>query len=168
MKYYHCDKCSKRHQVYYSMIHPGPMMMFDMTEQEIKQRIYKQGEGMMIIDQERVFIRGEIIMNIHFDETLFLTLLLWAELDFEEVQSKMDRAKNLKIPVELEGRLDSGGPFYPNCKHIKAKLLPHNSIHGDPQMVPQGYNDDLSLDYTTGITKRRLINLMNKLHHNQI
>ncbi len=164
MEEYKCKICNKNHTVYYGLKAGIPRHVLEMRMNQEEERIKEFSDYLIIIDKKKVLLKGQIILETLFTESL-IVYQAWIEIPKKIYVAQIEKAKE-KPSLELVGELASELPFYQQLKGAKAKWILNK---GDKIGEIRALSDcQLRSDQKEPISKERLIKMMNGLHHPEL
>ena len=163
MDNYKCSICGKMHTIFRSMKVPLPNQISEMGEDERKLRV-KTSDEFLVVDEKLLFANGWINIELQNHESAFFSWKTWTSISKDEFSRNIPVLEAGKI-VELFGKLEGNLPFYPNSKDLRTKTLLRAT--NDELIVEIIIQEDSQLkeDQSKPITEKRMIELMQMLHH---
>lgn len=165
MEKYKCEKCGKNHTIYRSIEIPLPRMISEMSEEEREKRV-KEFSGFLIVDDEFLFANGWVNIEVENHEFPFYYWKTWSSISRNKFSENIEELKTGKV-IEFDGKLEEELiPFYPNSKDLKTKTLIQATSEGIIVEIQVEEKSQLKEDQSKPITEKRMIEIMQMIHHN--
>lgn len=163
MKKFKCEICGKNHNVYAGLESPEPSMISDIPEEERTTRL-EVFEPIYIVDGKYFFINGYILIHKENEEEPFFVWQVWMSVALEEFRSKAKNFEHGKV-MEIEGHLEIELPFYENSKDMVVKAIIDTTKE---EVLIEAEEGQLKQDQSKPITKERVIEIMQRMHHPEL
>lgn len=163
MEKYKCERCGKNHTVYKSMEIPLPRMISEMSEEEREKRV-KEYSGFYFVDDKFLFANGWVNIEVENYEFPFYYWKTWSSISRKKFLDNLEELKTGKV-IEFEGKLEEELLFYPNSKDLKTKTLIQVTNEGIIIEIQAQEESKLKEDQSKPITEKRMIEIMQMLHH---
>jgi len=164
MEKYKCHICKKKHSVYYSSTGGIPKFLLEIRMNEELDRIEELSDDFLLIDKEKVIVRGNIMIETNFTENSIFHEA-WISIPLYNYLEQIEQT-NGKPLLELTGEIASELPFFQNLVGLAAKWS---------YSEKQGYakidivdESQLRKDQSKPISKDRVIEMMQLIHHPEL
>ena len=164
MEKYKCHICEKNHSVYYSSTGGIPKFLLEIRMNEELDRIEELSDDFLLIDKEKVIVRGNIIIETNFIENPIFHEA-WISIPLNNYLEQIEQTNGKPI-LELTGEVASELPFFQNLVGLAAKWS---------YSEKQGYakidiidESQLMRDQSKPISKDRVIEMMQLIHHPEL
>lgn len=161
---YSCEICGRKHDVFFGIKVPLNNDIRNLLD--TKSNRIKEYRGIYLLDKKQVIHPVELKIETDYGESF--SYQTWVSFDVERF-FKMTELVAEKDLIKLEGVLiDDLIPIYPNSKGIKiiASFKPMSPLH-EKVTIEVIDESEIRKDQINGISKSRMIELMNKIHHNK-
>lgn len=163
MEKYLCEICGKKHDIYRGLRSPLPSIFDEIPDAEKDSRIKNSG-NIYVIDENTVLGLGNVVIEMeNLDEPIFCWEV-WVKISKESLSQHVEKFKTKSL-IELEGILLSELPFYKKSKGLKSRVVIPTSNDEDIEIRIEE-NSLLKVDQSKPITKSRMIEIMQIIHHN--
>ncbi len=163
MEEYKCKVCKQNHDIYRGLDIPLPRIMVDMTDQERVERV-EAFNRFYFVDGKSLYASAYLNINLEKHDTPFFFWKVWVllpHIGFLKILERLSFGED----IELDGMLESDLPYYPDTKNLKSKVL-IKSIDDELQIEVLIVEDcQLKEDQIRPITKTRMIEMMQMIHH---
>lgn len=166
MDKYKCGICGKRHNIYTRFNGFEPKLLTEIPEKELENRVKEWGD-FLYIDTKYVLRKGYLFIYMEEVEEPYLIFEVWGSISPKEFLSKLEDLKSGKV-VEYEGKLESEILFFDNSIGLPINFkmqLSDGEILTDIKVIGEC---QLKRDQERPITKERLIEFMQKMHHRNL
>lgn len=166
MDKYKCEVCGKNHQVFRSIEGPLPDMIFDIPEEEKKDRIHTFYD-FHLVDKEFLFGKGWILIDMeNLDEPIFYWHV-WVQLEKDDYLKESNKLSEGKT-MEMHGKLLTPLPFYEKANGLQSKIIVWYEDEKINIRIRVQENSQLKLDQAEPITKERAIQISQHIHHPEL
>lgn len=164
MEKYKCQICKKKHSVYYSSTGGIPKFLLEIRMNEEFDRIEELSDDLLLIDKEKVIVKGNIMIETKFTENPIFHEA-WISIPLNNYLEQIEQTNGKPI-LELTGKVASELPFFQNLLGLTAKWS-YNEIQGYAKI---DIIDDSQLknDQSKPISKDRVMEMMQLIHHPEL
>lgn len=161
MEEYKCHICEKKHSVYYSSKGGIPKLLLEIQMNEEHDRIEELSDDFLLIDKEKVFVRGNIIIETNFSEDPIFHEA-WISIPLNQYLEQIEALNGNSI-LELTGEVASELPFFQNLVGLAAKWrYSENQGYAKIDIIDES---QLKNDQSKPVSKDRVIEMMQLIHH---
>jgi len=161
MKNYKCEICGKKHNVYYSVRCPEPSYLHNLSEEEREKRVEGVG-SLLLFNKDFFLVKGKIFIEVK-DISEWMCFEVWARIEIEDFQKKLEEVRKDIFDKPLVGRLEDEIPYYENVKNLKMDVVLPNKDEVVFEILEE--NHPMMIDQKNGISKEKLISWMQKINH---
>ncbi|MFT6322348.1 MAG: hypothetical protein ACJAT4_003284 [Granulosicoccus sp.] len=165
MEKYLCEICGKKHDIYYGVSSPEPDFLFDFSEEEREKRVEKVG-FLLLINRIFLIVKGTIFIEVK-DISKWVYFEVWARIEIEHFQKKLEEEENGNYDNPLFGKLENELYIYKNTKDLKVEIFfPAKEDEGDDVTFEIfDKNHAMFVDQKNGISKEKIIGWMQDMNH---
>lgn len=163
MEEFVCKVCSKSHPIYYGM-DAATIPNLELLVNGNKERLKKFNDNMYLLDNETAITKGVIEVNTVFNKSL--KFYVWVSFPAKEFAKKTKDFSN-QIGLDIAGEvLTEIFPFYENTKGLKIEaIFQAKNMTDTIAKINVCEKSQLKFDKKNGLTKKRLLEIMEKIHH---
>lgn len=161
MKSYTCPICQKSHKIYPGLELPPPSWINELSPAEKEARV-KAFDGLKIVDKTRVFLKVTVEIFLEQEDNLFFSWNCWGETSlqaFGPLFSKLQQGET----VSFTGTMPQIPMYYEPGEDLACTFTMYPE--GGRTIATVETDSRIKEDQSRPITKDRLIELMNGLHH---
>jgi hypothetical protein len=165
MEKYKCKVCGKQHPVFRVLESPLPDLIEDIPEKERELRVEKL-DCLFMVDKKSLLGSGYIYIHMKGLEEPIFYWQVWTTIEPADFKKNLKKMMDGET-VELRGRLESEIPFYSVSRGLESKML----IGGTNEIqleVRIAEDSQLKEDQSKPITKERVIEMMQYIHHAEL
>lgn len=163
MKNYKCEICGKKHNVYYSVRCPEPSYLHNLSEEEREKRVEGVG-SLLLFNKDFFLVKGKIFIEVK-DISEWMCFEVWARIEIEDFQKKLEEVRKDIFDKPLVGRLEDEIPYYENVKNLKMDVVLPNKDEVVFEILEE--NHPMMIDQKNGISKEKLISWMQIMNHSK-
>ena len=161
MEKYKCDICKKNHTIHYGVGHYIPEIVDEILNGKRDEDLRQEGH-MYIIGNEKVLINGTIYVEVK-ELSTHLYWQVWVDITKEAFFNAVEN----KADYRIRGHLTSDSLFYDNMNELVVWLL-LGEDKSSTEVIIDDEKHPLYQDQKEGISKERLLELMQRIHHPEL
>lgn len=164
MDKYKCEICGKNHDIFVSLSVPLPRMISSMSESDRELRVRKKDE-FYYVDEDLMFANGWVNVGVENYDYPFFYWKTWVSISKSKFSNSINVLATGEI-VEFPGKMEEELPFYPGSYGLDTKTLLQVTKDGLVVEIKATGTSKLKEDQTSPISEKRVIEIMQMLHHN--
>lgn len=162
MDKYLCEICGKKHDIYGGFGAMEPDCIIRLSEEERIKRVEKNGP-LLLIDKLFFLVKGTIFIEVK-DISEWVNFEVWARIEVEDFQKKLEEVRKDIFDKPFIGRLESDVFFYEKVKNMKVDVvLPNEGEEVVFEILEE--NHPMRIDQKNGISKEKIIGWMQNMNH---
>ncbi len=143
---------------------PLPRIISEMSEEEREERV-KEFRGFLNVDDGLLYANGWVNVEVENYDFPFYSWKTWSSISRKKFLENLEEFSTGKV-IEFSGKLEEELLFYPNSKGLKTKTLIQLTNEGIIVEIIADEESELKEDQSKAITEKRMIEIMQVLHHN--
>lgn len=169
METYTCQICGKTHEIYFGLDSPLPQILWNIDKEEYDERVDEMN-GQYFLDKELMLIKGTILIYLKNEIEPYFNWQVWVSVTKEEFNKTLETVEKVGVSntdsLCFKGKLESVLPFYDKSIGLSVYLKSNKEV--SHFFIEVEEDSVLKEDQTNGVSKERVMELMNKVtSHNE-